>query len=76
MSDWSISGGKNSRGMRVASYDPDDPTCGGGTPAPPGPLGARKMQQGSATSGSQRVATISNNYNEKTMLLSSDDEYQ
>lgn len=26
--------------------------------------------------GGQRVATISQNYNEKTMLLSSDDEYQ
>lgn len=27
-------------------------------------------------SGGQRVSTISQNYNEKTMLLSSDDEYQ
>lgn len=26
--------------------------------------------------GGQRVATISQNYNEKSMLLSSDDEYQ
>lgn len=65
--------------MRVASYDPDDPTCGGGgmgaayTSYSTGGVG-RKLQQ---TGGSQRtVATISHNYNEKTMLLSSDDEYQ
>ncbi|XP_068143227.1 transmembrane protein 184B isoform X1 [Drosophila tropicalis] len=100
------SGGKNSRGIRVSSYDPDDPNNGGAG------NGGGAIQQSIHTSsggynavatngggsgngngggavapktlgnqrkfmpGGQRVATISQNYNEKTMLLSSDDEYQ
>lgn len=37
----------------------------------------RKFMPGNGNTGSgQRVSTISQNYNEKTMLLSSDDEYQ
>ena len=60
-------GAKNQRGMRVSSYDPDDPQ---NMPVPPP---QRRMQR----NGQQRpVATISQNYNEKTMLLSSDDEFQ
>lgn len=55
---------KNQRGMRVSSFDPDDPQ---NMPVPP--------PQRRNTSN-QRVATISQNYNEKTMLLSSDDEFQ
>lgn len=95
-----LAGGKNTRGIRVSSYDPDDPSsqqtvsgaaataaaaaaggnCGGG-----GVVAADdSSQQPSKTlgnqrkfmPGSQRVATISQHYNEKTMLLSSDDEYQ
>ncbi|XP_046659292.1 transmembrane protein 184B isoform X1 [Homalodisca vitripennis] len=58
----SVTGGSHSqRGVRVGSYDPDDP------PAPPARPPALPHQ---------RVATISTNYNEKTMLLSSDDEFQ
>lgn len=55
-------GAKNQRGMRVASYDPDDPQ---NMPVPP-----------PQRRNNQRVSTISQNYNEKTMLLSSDDEFQ
>lgn len=63
-----ISGGsKGSRGMRVSSYDPDDPMQGGNTPG---------QQKKTILTAGQRVATISQNYNEKTMLLSSDDELQ
>ncbi|OAD52204.1 hypothetical protein WN48_02605 [Eufriesea mexicana] len=55
---------KGQRGMRISSFDPDDPQ---NMPIPP--------PQKRHTSH-QRVATISQNYNEKTMLLSSDDEFQ
>ncbi|XP_076634001.1 transmembrane endosomal protein isoform X1 [Colletes latitarsis] len=55
---------KGQRGMRISSFDPDDPQ---NMPVPP--------PQRRHTSH-QRVATISQNYNEKTMLLSSDDEFQ
>ncbi|XP_076243594.1 transmembrane endosomal protein isoform X1 [Calliopsis andreniformis] len=55
---------KGQRGMRISSFDPDDPQ---NMPIPP--------PQRRHTSN-QRVATISQNYNEKTMLLSSDDEFQ
>lgn len=71
--------------MRVSSYDPDDPTnqtsetqgniAGGGYVAPKTLGNQRKFMPGSQTS-TNRVSTISQNYNEKTMLLSSDDEYQ
>ncbi|XP_044735157.1 transmembrane protein 184B isoform X2 [Chrysoperla carnea] len=61
------SGSKSSRGMRVSSYDPDDPMQGGNTPG---------QQKKTILTAGQRVATISQNYNEKTMLLSSDDELQ
>ncbi|KPU78465.1 uncharacterized protein Dana_GF10420, isoform C [Drosophila ananassae] len=98
------SGGKNSRGIRVSSYDPDDPSSGGAgsgggamqTSQPSsGGYNAVATGPGSGSNngsncmasktlgnqrkfmpGGQRVATISQNYNEKTMLLSSDDEYQ
>lgn len=73
----------------MSSYDPDDPNSqtgtqqghtgnsasGGGGYVAPKTLGnQRKFMPGSQ--GSSRVSTISQNYNEKTMLLSSDDEYQ
>lgn len=79
-------GNKSSRGIRVSSYDPDDPASqtggqqghtgnsGGGYVAPKTLGNQRKFMPGSQ--GSSRVSTISQNYNEKTMLLSSDDEYQ
>ncbi|XP_015042992.2 transmembrane protein 184B isoform X1 [Drosophila pseudoobscura] len=88
------SGGKNSRGIRVSSYDPDDPNSGGGgalqeasqhqqptsggyNAVASGPLASKTLgNQRKFAPGGQRVATISQNYNEKTMLLSSDDEYQ
>lgn len=68
----------------MSSYDPDDPTVqtatgpadasAGGYVAPRTLGNTRKFQTGG--NGGQKVATISQNYNEKTMLLSSDDEYQ
>ncbi|KAH8390597.1 hypothetical protein KR215_006612 [Drosophila sulfurigaster] len=93
------SGGKNSRGIRVSSYDPDDPSSGGGA-TQAASMGGTNSNGGGYNAvatgggnngcvapktlgnqrkflpGGQRVATISQNYNEKTMLLSSDDEYQ
>ncbi|XP_037047502.1 transmembrane protein 184B-like isoform X1 [Bradysia coprophila] len=75
------SGGKSARGIRVSSYDPDDPnnqsqTGNSGTEAG-GYVASKTLgNQRKFMPGSQRVATISQNYNEKTMLLSSDDEYQ
>ncbi|KAJ9594989.1 hypothetical protein L9F63_013711 [Diploptera punctata] len=72
------SGGSHShRGMRVGSYDPDDPTQGGGGGGGGGMQGGghgQSRRHGSLPN--QRVSTISQNYNEKTMLLSSDDEFQ
>lgn len=47
---------------------------GGSYIAPPTLGSQRKFMPGAVVS--QKVATISQNYNEKTMLLSSDDEYQ
>lgn len=72
-------GGKNSRGIRVSSYDPDEqPNQGSQSTGVGGYNGASKTlgTQRKFMPGSQRVSTISQNYNEKTMLLSSDDEYQ
>lgn len=62
--------GGSQRAMRVSSYDPDDPTHGGGG----GNQG--HIQRPHVVPAGQRVATISQNYNEKTLLLSSDDEIQ
>ncbi|ALC44091.1 CG12004 [Drosophila busckii] len=101
------SGGKNSRGIRVSSYDPDDPNNAGGGATQAANVGSTTASSGGYNAvatgsgggggsnnssscmasktlgnqrkflpGGQRVATISQNYNEKTMLLSSDDEYQ
>lgn len=78
--------------MRVSSYDPDDPsnqsgnvtgsgdtTAGGlqsGGYVAPKTLGNQRKFMPGSQSQSNKVSTISQNYNEKTMLLSSDDEYQ
>jgi hypothetical protein len=65
----------------VSSYDPDDPQNQMGT----GSAGANETtgimpptlgSQRKFIPGTQKVSTISSNYNEKSMLLSSDDEYQ
>lgn len=87
--DFFSEGNKSNRGIRVSSYDridPDDPASqtgaqhgntgnsGGGYVAPKTLGNQRKFMPGNQ--GSSRVSTISQNYNEKTMLLSSDDEYQ
>jgi len=83
-------GGKNARGIRVSSYDPDDsntqpqnnPTNGQQTQHQPstGQSKSSSIAQpptlGSTRKFSQKVSTISQNYNEKSMLLSSDEEYQ
>ena len=68
--------------MRIGSYDPDDPTQGGGGGGGIGGGGRGGGGGGHGNSrrhsslSNQRVSTISQNYNEKTMLLSSDDEFQ
>ncbi|KAG8234113.1 hypothetical protein J437_LFUL010960 [Ladona fulva] len=77
-----LGGASNSiRGMRVASYDPDDPTQngvggmvngGGGVTG----VGATTENRHQRLLPNQKVSTISSHYNEKTMLLSSDDEFQ
>ena len=53
--------------MRISSFDPDDPQ----NQPPSAPTTQRR-----SSNSHQRVSTISQNYNEKTMLLSSDDEFQ
>lgn len=91
-----LKGGKNSRGIRVSSYDPDDSAH---QQQQPQNYAATVQQQqppiqqqqsynvqsqqtiqaptlGSSKKFSQKVSTISQNYNEKSMLLSSDEEYQ
>lgn len=79
---YSISkGGKGARGIRISSYDPDDPqhhsTGTGNTQAQQGYIAPPTLgSQRKFMPGAQKVSTISQNYNEKTMLLSSDDEYQ
>lgn len=82
---WNFAGNKSNRGIRVSSYDPDDPTSQtatgpGGVSAggyvAPRTLGNQRKFMPASDGGQNRVATISQNYNEKTMLLSSDDEYQ
>lgn len=68
---WGIlAAGGSQRAMRVSSYDPDDPTHGGG-----GNNQGHIARPHTVPAG-QRVATISQHYNEKTLLLSSDDELQ
>lgn len=67
-----VSGGSHGpRGMRINSYDPDETP---GEQQGKSTLGAQVNNQ--RKPASQRVATISNQHNEKTMLLSSDDEFQ
>lgn len=83
-------GGKNTRGIRVSSYDPDESSqhthnvYESGQPKEPQAYNVEQNKTGAAqqppTLGStrkfstQKVATISQNYNEKSMLLSSDEE--
>lgn len=74
-------GGKGARGIRISSYDPDDPqhstTNTGNTQSHQGYIAPPTLgSQRKFMPGAQKVSTISQNYNEKTMLLSSDDEYQ
>lgn len=127
---WKLGGSKSTRGIRVGSFDPDDPNSNSNqmsvaagnqtslTQQQQQPQQQQQHQQqhqqyyNAATTiataaastaesaanstinlitsmtsktlgnqrkfipGGQRVSTISQNYNEKTMLLSSDDEYQ
>lgn len=79
-------GGKNSRGnQRVSSYDPDDSLqqpANDSTKASqqglakPGTNTSQPPTLGSTRKFAQKIPTISTNYNEKSMLLSSDEEYQ
>lgn len=89
-----LKGGKNSRGIRVSSYDPDESSQQ--QPQPQKYAATEQQVQpsqqqsyngqnkqpaqpptlGSSRKFSQKVSTISQNYNEKSMLLSSDEEYQ
>lgn len=69
-----VAGGSHGpRGMRINSYDPDE--APGEQQGKSSTFGGQLTNQRSKPS-SQRVATISNQHNEKTMLLSSDDEFQ
>lgn len=66
----SVLAGKNGRGKRITSFDPDDPMS---------PSGGTVQQCYNTLSNQSRplgqdVSVISQNYTEKTMLLSSDDE--
>lgn len=69
---YGILGGKNGRGMRVSSYDPDDPMSPSGGTVPQSYNSLDNLAR--PPQGSGRVSTITQNYTEKTMLLSSDDE--
>lgn len=71
LSNFFLLAGGSQRGIRVANYDIDDPIHGGNG----GPIQGHFARPHRAPN-SQRVATVSQNYNEKTMLLSSDDELQ
>lgn len=65
-----VPGGKNSRGMRISTYDPDDPMSPSGGTVPQ----CYNTLDNQVRPSGQRVSTITQNYTEKTMLLSSDDE--
>lgn len=68
------SGGTNqSGGSRSGS---GSYSTGHGNYIAPPTLGSQRKFMVGGGGGSQKVATISQNYNEKTMLLSSDDECQ
>lgn len=65
-----VAASKNGRGMRISSCDPDDPMS---------PSGGTVQQCYNTLSNQTRpptqdVSVISQNYTEKTLLLSSDDE--
>lgn len=59
--------------MRLSTYDPDDPISNSGQLQQTYNSVDNNSSRLSQNSG-QRVSTISNNYTEKTMLLSSDEE--
>ncbi|ENN79781.1 hypothetical protein YQE_03837, partial [Dendroctonus ponderosae] len=67
------SGGKNSRAMRLSQYDPDDPMSPSGGIVPHSYNSLDNPSKPPLSLGS-KVSTISQNYTEKTMLLSSDEE--
>lgn len=58
--------------MRLSTYDPDDPISPSGQ-APQSYNSVDNLTRTAQNAG-QRVSTISQNYTEKTMLLSSDEE--
>ena len=66
--------GGSQRGIRVANYDIDDPNQGTNGSQVQSSHFPRSHR--APNNHNQRVATVSQNYNEKTMLLSSDDELQ
>lgn len=68
-----FSGGKNGRGMRLSQYDPDDPMSPSGGIVPHSYNSLDNPSKPPLSLGS-KVSTISQNYTEKTMLLSSDEE--
>ncbi|CAH0546917.1 unnamed protein product [Brassicogethes aeneus] len=68
------SGGKNGRGMRLSTYDPDDPMSPSGGTIPQSYNSLDNPPRPPISVG-PRVSTINTqNYTEKTMLLSSDEE--
>lgn len=68
-----ILGGKNGRGMRLSTYDPDDPMSPSGGTVPQSYNSLDNPSRPPISVG-PRVSTISHNYTEKTMLLSSDED--
>ncbi|KAJ8915760.1 hypothetical protein NQ315_004572 [Exocentrus adspersus] len=67
------SGDKSGRGMRLSQYDPDDPMSPSGGVVPQSYNSLDNPSKPPISVGS-RVSTVCNNYTEKTMLLSSDEE--
>ncbi|XP_060520504.1 transmembrane protein 184B isoform X2 [Cylas formicarius] len=67
------SGGKNGRGIRLSQYDPDDPMSPSGGTVPHS-YNSLDNPSKPPMSLSSKVSSIIQNYTEKTMLLSSDEE--
>lgn len=59
--------------MRISTYDPDDPISPSGGPVPQTYNSVNDTRPQTQSFG-QRIASTPQNYTEKTMLLSSDEE--
>lgn len=68
-----IEGGKNGRGIRLSQYDPDDPMSPSGGTVPQ-TYNSLDNPSRPPISVAPKLSTVPQNYTEKTMLLSSDEE--